>query len=165
MYFSPNISWKYKVWLLALVLYIFLYLIDTKSQFMEIQEKLKDSWKKVTPERVELYAWMKNRHLFSAADIQKDFSHIGRASIFRSLKLFCEIWALRKVNLWESAESYEVECCADCRHEHMKCTICGNIVNFTSDIISGQIFAQAKKLGFHIDEHSLSVFGTCKKCI
>lgn len=131
---------------------------------MKIEEKLKKYGKKVTPERVSLYQWMQEKHLFCAADIEKDFSHIGRASIFRSLKLFVEIWALRRVNLWDAGDKYEVECCISCRHEHMRCNTCGEILNFSWDALYKQIFLQAKKLGFQIDECSVSIFWTCKKC-
>jgi len=58
---------------------------------MNIQDSLKSHKKKVTPERVELFSWMEKKHLFSSTDIEKSFSHIGRASIFRTLKLFTEI--------------------------------------------------------------------------
>jgi len=132
---------------------------------MKIEQKLRNHKKKVTPERVELFSWMEKKHLFNSSDIEKNFSHIGRASIFRTLKLFCEIWILRRLNLWESGDKYEVECCEKHHHEHMKCNDCWDIISFTSDLICKKIFSEARKLGFHIDEHSLSIFWKCKNCI
>lgn len=131
---------------------------------MKIEKILRENKKSCTPERLELYAWMEKKHLFTSADLEADFSHIGRASIFRTLKLFTEIWVLRRVNLWESGESYEIECCKKHHHEHMKCNSCGDVLSFASDAICKQIFTQAKKLGFHIDEHSLSILWKCKNC-
>ncbi len=132
---------------------------------MDIEKKLKSHKKKVTPERVDLFSWMEQKHLFSSADIENEFSHIGRASIFRTLKLFSEIWILRRLHLWESWDKYEIECCEKHHHEHMKCNSCWDILTFTSDSICKKIFSEAKKLGFHIDEHSLSIFWKCKSCI
>jgi len=132
---------------------------------MNIQDSLKSHKKKVTPERVELFSWMEKKHLFSSTDIEKSFSHIGRASIFRTLKLFTEIWILRRIHLWESGDKYEIECCKAHHHEHMKCKTCWDILSFASETICNKIVSEAKKLGFHIDEHSLSIFWKCKKCI
>lgn len=131
---------------------------------MKIENILREHWKKATPERVELFAWMKHQHLFSAGDIESSFSHIGRASIFRTLKLFVELGVLRRINLWESGESYEVECCEKHHHEHMKCNSCGDILSFDSHNICEKIFCEAQKRGFHIAEHSLSILGNCKNC-
>lgn len=131
---------------------------------MDIKNILRNHWKKATPERVELFEWMGKNHLFNSADIEKNFSHIGRASIFRTLKLFCDIWVLRRIYLWDSWDKYEVECCETHHHEHMKCKQCWDILNFAADNICKKIFSEAKKLSFHIEEHSLSIFGKCKKC-
>jgi len=131
---------------------------------MNIEEKLKKHKKKVTPERKELFFWMEKKHLFSASDIESSFSNIGRASIFRTLKLFCDIWVLRRIHLWDNWDKYEVECCEKHHHEHMKCKTCGDILSFASETICKKIFSEAKKLGFLIDEHSLSIFWKCKKC-
>ena len=132
---------------------------------MEIEKILREHKKSVTPERIELFAWMEQKHLFTSGDLESGFTHIGRASIFRTIKLFVELWILRRVNLWESGESYEIECCKKHHHEHMKCNSCWDILSFASDSICKQIFVQAKKLSFHIDEHSLSILWKCKNCI
>jgi len=132
---------------------------------MDIEKILRKHKKKVTPERSLLFAWMEKKHLFTSASLESDFKDIGRASIFRTLKLFTELWVLRRVNLWESGESYEIECCKKHHHEHMKCMSCGDVLSFQSNNICDRIFSEAKKLGFHIDEHSLSILGKCKNCI
>ena len=132
---------------------------------MDIESILRKSWNKVTPERIELFSWMQKKHLFTANDIGANFWTIGRASIFRTLKLFTELGVLRRVHLWDGADSYEIECCKAHHHEHMKCNICWDILSFASEKICKNIFIEAKKLWFHISEHSLSIFGKCEKCV
>jgi Fe2+ or Zn2+ uptake regulation protein len=66
---------------------------------MKIQEVLKKHNKKVTPERILLAEWMKQKHLFSANDILREFSEVSRASVFRTLKLFSDIGYLRALNI------------------------------------------------------------------
>jgi len=58
---------------------------------MKIEDILKREKKSVTPERKMLFAKMQEFHIFSARDIERSFPDIGRASIFRTIKLFCEI--------------------------------------------------------------------------
>lgn len=135
-----------------------------KISFMNIKEKLKSSGKKVTPERVKLFEYMNNVHLFESKDLVEAFPDVWRASIFRTVKLFCEIWVLRRIYLWDNHEKYEIECCKSCHHEHMKCTACWEIMNFSSPTMYNIIFAEAKKLGFQISEHSVNILGTCDKC-
>ena len=66
---------------------------------MNIQDMLRTSGKKVTPEQLRLYHTMKDMHLFESKDMIELFPDIGRASIFRNIKLFCEIGALRRIYL------------------------------------------------------------------
>ena len=132
---------------------------------MNLEKLLKSSGKNITPERLRLGEWMKTKHLFTSSDIENTFSDIGRASIFRSVKLFSEIWYLRKIQIGDTnSVSYEVEH-AHHHHEHMKCNSCGDIISFESENICKKLFTQAKKIGFQISEHSIWILGTCKKCI
>ena len=131
---------------------------------MNIEKHLKSHGKKITPERIKLFSKMKWMHIFDSKDLVEAFPEIGRASIFRTLKLFIEIWILRRVSLWESGENYEVECCEKHHHEHMKCNSCGDVISFESNNICKKLFVEAKKIGFQISEHSIWIFGTCKKC-
>jgi len=106
---------------------------------------------------------MNKKHIFTANDIVENFSNIGRASIFRSIKLFSELGVIRKIQVGSNAESYEVEHSHN-HHEHMTCNSCGSIINFMSENICKKIFSEAKKLWFKISEHSIGVFGTCNNC-
>jgi len=146
-------------------IHIFLSLNWYSVSFMKIETLLKNAGKKSTPERLALYEKMEWMHLFESKDLVQAFPEIGRASIFRSIKLFCEIWALRRIYLWDNHEKYEVECCSKHHHEHMKCNGCWDILSFDSSKICNKIFSQAKKLWFHISEHSVNILGRCKNCI
>ena len=66
---------------------------------MNIEAILRREKKSVTPERKEIFTKMQEFHIFSARDIETSFPAIARASIFRSIKLFCEIGILRRVSL------------------------------------------------------------------
>jgi len=66
---------------------------------MDIKSKLHSAGKKATPERIELFEYMNKKHIFTAADLSEHFSTIGRASIFRNIKLFAELGIIRSIQV------------------------------------------------------------------
>lgn len=130
---------------------------------MNIENILKSHNKNITEERKEIFAFLETKHIFSAQEILEKFPTLGRASIFRTIRLFLEIGILRRLTLGDRWETYELNH-IEHHHEHLKCTRCQTIISFESKSICKKIFEEAKKQGFIIQEHSLSVLGKCQKC-
>ncbi|MDA9129073.1 transcriptional repressor [Candidatus Gracilibacteria bacterium] len=130
---------------------------------MDITEILRKKKKSVTPERKMLFETMNRFHIFSALDIESACPSIGRASIFRSIKLFCEIGVLRRVSLEAGLEQYEINS-HDNHHEHMKCETCGKVFSFESGFICKLLNKVAKNHNFSLKEHSINLFGNCEHC-
>lgn len=130
---------------------------------MNIETILKSHGKSITEERKEIFNFLETKHIFSAQEILEEFPTLGRASIFRTIRLFLEIGVLRRLTLGERWESYEINHTGH-HHEHMKCIVCQTIMSFNSHGICKKIFEEAKKQGFAIQEHSLSILGKCQKC-
>lgn len=131
---------------------------------MNISEILKVHKKSCTPERIRLFEKMQEFHIFSAKDIELTFPEIPRASLFRSIKLFSEIWVLRRVSLEVGAEQYEIND-PHSHHEHMKCEKCGKVFSFDSSFLCKLLGQVAKNHNFSLREHSINLFGTCNKCV
>jgi Fur family ferric uptake transcriptional regulator len=131
---------------------------------MNIEKLLKHNKNRVTQERIDIFEYMETKHIFDANDLLSQFITVGRASIFRTINLFLDLWAIRRVNIWEKRETYElVE--EDHHHEHMKCNNCGDVISFHSEDICKRILLEAEKLWFIVKEHSIGIFGKCKKCL
>jgi Fur family ferric uptake transcriptional regulator len=130
---------------------------------MNIAIILKSHGKSITEERKEIFSFLETKHIFSAQEVQEQFPALGRASVFRTIRLFLEIGIIRRLNIGERGESYELNDTSH-HHEHMKCTLCQSIMSFDSHSICRKIFEEAKKQGFAIQEHSLSILGKCSKC-
>lgn len=131
---------------------------------MKIKQQLKLYKKSVTPERLKLFEFMEGEHLFGAIDVEQAFPDVGRASIYRTLKLFSEIWVLRRISLWDKWESYET-IDEGHHHEHMKCNSCGEVTSFDSEFICKLLSKVSKNYNFQMKEHSINILGTCKNCI
>jgi Fur family ferric uptake transcriptional regulator len=131
---------------------------------MKIENILKEHWKSVTKERIDIFSFILSKHLFSASDLISNFKNLWRASVFRTLNLFIEIWILRRIPLWEKWDFYELNE-EKAHHEHMRCEKCSNIINFDSEEICKNIFKEAEKYWFKIKEHSINVVWICKNCL
>lgn len=130
---------------------------------MNLEDILKKEKKSITPERKILFHAMKKFHIFSAQDVETNCPKIGRASIFRTIKLFCEIGILRRVSLEVGLEQYEINSHTN-HHEHMKCESCGKVLSFDSDFICKLLHKVAKNHNFSLKEHSINLFGNCENC-
>jgi Fe2+ or Zn2+ uptake regulation protein len=75
---------------------------------MNIENILKQHGKSITEERKEIFYFLKTKHIFSAQDVHEHFTELGRASVFRTIKLFLEIGVIRRLNIGERGESYEI---------------------------------------------------------
>ena len=58
---------------------------------MNIETILKSHKKSVTEERKEIFSFVQTKHIFTAQEICENFPNLGRASIFRTIRLFLEI--------------------------------------------------------------------------
>ena len=130
---------------------------------MNIEKILKDNKNRVTSERIAIFNFLKTKHLFTYNDITENFSNIWRSSVFRTLNLFLDIWVIRKVDIWDNTNTYEINNHKH-HHEHMKCNNCNDVISFHSDKICNQIFEEAKKIWFEIKQHNIWIVWTCKKC-
>lgn len=131
---------------------------------MKIETILKINWLKSTQERLQIYNFINKRHIFSCNDLLYNLKNVWRASIFRTLKLFLEIWIIRKVNLWEKIETYEL-IDETHHHEHMKCENCENVISFESEDICNKILKEAEKKWFKIKSHNICITWVCKNCL
>lgn len=130
---------------------------------MNFEKKLKENWKKITTERKEIFDFIEKRHIFDSNDILKNFENIWRASVFRTINLFLEIWIIRKVKTSKDWDSYEI-INEKHSHEHMECIKCWEIKSFESENIYKEIIEKAEKLGFEIEDKIINISWKCKKC-
>ncbi len=131
---------------------------------MDISHICKQHKLRLTQERKKIFIFLQEHHLVSSAQMIEHFPDIGRASVFRALKCFLDIGVIRRINLWENYDLYEIND-TNHHHEHMKCKHCNGVIPFHCDTICAEVFTKAKEMWFSIDEHQISVLGTCKKCL
>ena len=135
---------------------------------MEIPEQLRESGLKATLPRLkilELFQHSEVRHL-SAEDVYrlllKENLDVGLATIYRVLMQFAEAKILLRRQFEGDRAVFEIN--QSEHHDHMVCVDCGKVEEFFDLAIEERQMLLAKKHGFKLRDHSLSLYGLCKDC-
>ena len=88
--------------------------------------------------------------------------HIGLATIYRTLNLFCEA-GLAQARHFGTQTQYD-NVSHKGHHDHLICTSCGKIVEFSNEDIERLQEEVAHRNGFTIQTHKLELYGLCASC-
>lgn len=114
-----------------------------------------------------LQYFMKAETHISAEDlydaIHGEHPEIGRSTVYRALKVFCDSGVARQVDLKDGRMRYEHHLRRP-HHDHMVCTTCGRTFEFVSQEIEALQDRAASGIGFTPEGHSLQIYGTCRGC-
>jgi Fur family ferric uptake transcriptional regulator len=135
---------------------------------MDIPKELRESGLKATLPRLrilQLFHESKTKHL-SAEDVyrllQDERIDVGLATVYRVLTQFEQAGILIRRNFESAHAVFEVD--EGSHHDHLICTNGGKVEEFVDNEIEHRQEQVAKKHGFTIDAHSLSLYGICDVC-
>lgn len=94
--------------------------------------------------------------------LAKKDPHIGLATIYRTLKLFCETGLAQERHFGTQTQFDNVA--HKGHHDHLICTSCGKIIEFQNCQIERLQEEVATKNGFTIKTHKLELYGLCADC-
>jgi Fur family transcriptional regulator, ferric uptake regulator len=100
----------------------------------------------------ELYLTLRAKH-----------PNIGYATVYRTLKLFSEAVIAREIHFGDGQTRFEHVAEGE-HHDHLVCTICGEVKEFTNEAIEKIQADIAESYGYLIHTHKLELYGTCPKC-
>jgi Fur family ferric uptake transcriptional regulator len=112
-----------------------------------------------------LQAFLQNEHITAEQMyrlLAKKDPHIGLATIYRTLNLFCEA-GLAQARHFGSQTQYD-NVAHKGHHDHLICTGCGRIVEFENEEIERLQSQVASRHGFAITTHKLELYGLCSHC-
>lgn len=135
---------------------------------METQD-LRNAGLKVTLPRVKILEILENqnseRHL-SAEKVYKillnEGEDIGLATVYRVLTQFESAGLVTRHHFEGGNSIFELD--SGKHHDHIVCIKCGQVDEFTDDIIEKQQLKIATKLGYTLNDHSLYLYGFCHHC-
>lgn len=103
-----------------------------------------------------------DRHL-SAEDIYRRLmdssDDIGLATVYRVLTQFEAAGLVIRHHFEGGHAVFELE--RGHHHDHLVCVSCGEVVEFSDELIEKRQRERAKELGFRLTEHSLIMHGEC----
>lgn len=122
----------------------------------------------VTHQREEIarVLFESGRHL-SADDIAERLrergEQIGKATIYRTLKLLVDVGLATEHDFDEGFKRYETRA-GPSHHDHLICTSCGKVVEFHRTELESLQEEVARARGFQILTRQLKLYGLCAEC-
>jgi Fur family transcriptional regulator, ferric uptake regulator len=91
-------------------------------------------------------------------------SNISRATVYNTVELLAQCGLLIKRNFGEKRTHYESN--IKKTHDHLICTNCGSIKEFSEPKIQKIVKDLSQEIGFEVTGYSLNIFGKCtnQKC-
>lgn len=123
---------------------------------------------KVTRQRrAVLKAFLNCENHVSAEELYRVVSavepKIGLATVYRTLALLIQSQLASELDFGDGQKRYEHKFMHS-HHDHMICTQCGKIIEFHHPLIEKFQDEVARRNGFTITSHKLSLFGLCEEC-
>ena len=139
-----------------------------KKLLSKFRDVLRRQGLKYTPQRVViLEEVIKDRGHRECEDIymalRQNGSHVSRATIYRTMDILVKNEFVRKMEIGDGRARYESKVGSP-HHDHLICTLCGEIVEFVDQDIEGIQDKIAKRFHFKLQRHIHQLFGLCKKC-
>jgi Fur family ferric uptake transcriptional regulator len=132
-----------------------------------ITTELKSMGLKATAPRMkilEIFQNGKHRHM-SAEDVYRELlsehQEIGLATVYRVLTQFEQAGLLKRSNFEAGKAVFELE--EGSHHDHLVCVDCGRVEEFYDAEIERRQQIVAAEHGFKLQDHALSLYGTCIK--
>lgn len=120
------------------------------SQRQEIWDELCKTDEHRTAE--EIYIALRNRKL-----------NVSRATVYRTIEVLVKNRLARKLDVGEGMSRYEHRLNQE-HHDHLICTACGRIVEFSNDHVERLQEKIADQHDFRLKRHTHQLFGLCADC-
>ena len=129
-----------------------------------VLQRLQEQRHRITPPRLAvLRAVLDRRGHFSVDDILTKVPTVGRATVFRTMKLLSEVGVLCRVLLEDGTLRYRVRH-RDDHHHHLVCISCASVQELDACIDPELLDELAQSTGYEIEGHWLEFFGRCAPC-
>lgn len=99
---------------------------------------------------------------FTVDDVLHSTRRVGRATVFRTMKLLLDLNIVCRVMLDDGSMHYRVSTRG--HHHHLVCVECGRVEDFSQCDVQSLTRDLANATGYEIERHWLEVYGRCQAC-
>jgi len=133
----------------------------------DIKRRLHESGHKATPQRMTIIKVVldSTEHLTPSAIYEKAHQadpKVGEVTVYRTLNILAELGLVCVLHTGDNTNSYFTR--PPGHHDHLICSDCGKVVNFTDCNLPGLERRLTAETGFTIREHHLNFYGKCLEC-
>lgn len=123
---------------------------------------------RLTRQRQEILDYLNAGDPHASAEViyeklRKHFPLLGRATVFRTLKLFEDVGLCARMPAVKNKSRFELKT-GKTHHDHMICVKCGTVIEFSNKAIENLQEREARLHGFSPLGHTLEITGYCRKC-
>ena len=139
-------------------------MMTTQTPRLDITAILEDRGYRSTAPRLAIIQILEGKlEGFTAEEIGSELPWVGRATIFRTIKLLMEVGVICKLNLIDGAPKYSMSRIE--HHHHTVCVKCGNVGEFRAATIERLMRAIGDDIPGEIVGHRIELYVTCNQCI
>ena len=136
----------------------------TGPALRSLLQRLEEQGHRLTPTRLAVVAAVLDRRgHFSVDDILSQVPGVGRATVFRTMKLLAETGAVCRVLLNDGSLHYRVRRRRG-HHHHVVCTSCGGVQDLSECVVSDVVAELSRSTGYQIEGHWFELYGRCPTC-
>ncbi len=133
------------------------------SELESVIRRLEAQGHRVTPSRVAVIASvLAHSGHFSVEDMMREARAVGRATVFRTMRLLTELDIVCRVLLEDGSLRYRVS--RRGHHHHLVCVSCGNVKDLDECAIADLVRELAAATQYQIEGHWLEFYGRCAAC-
>ena len=131
------------------------------DQLLETLEER--GYRSTSPRRAVASAIASQQRHFTAEGLREELPWVGRATIYRSLKLLVETGVLCRVLLEDGNLHYQLSHRG--HHHHLLCVECGASQDLLGCDIEDLLRQVSAAHEFELSGHRLEVYGRCQNCL
>ncbi len=99
---------------------------------------------------------------FTVDDVVRLAPDVGRATVFRTMKLLQDLNVVCRVLMEDGSLHYRLSTRG--HHHHLVCRSCGRVEDFSTCDVSSLVEELARNTAYRIEGHWLEVYGRCASC-
>lgn len=99
---------------------------------------------------------------FTAEDIGRELPGVGRATVFRTIKLLMDLGVICRLNLLDGAPRYSLSRIE--HHHHTVCVRCGVVGEFRATTVERLIRGLGNEIPGGVVGHRIELYVLCSRC-
>ncbi len=100
---------------------------------------------------------------FSAESVNEELPDVGRATVYRTLKLLADAGVLCKTSLPDGSPRYAFD--HSWHHHHLICTTCGKVEEFRHPELERLLCEMDDEVPGQVLGHQVELYVTCTRCL